>query len=172
MARQKLLRPRHEPEYDEPVWFGLSRSGWSSWAILAGVVIIFFFLGIGGLLGRFEFGFLFVVMILCLAIIIAIAALIDVKVLIDSKGIHIRCGVFGRPRRSIPWNDVTSVAAVDSRQIKRGGFGFRWIPTQDGTAIIMRKGQALEIQLKSGKQFVVTLDGAQDASAFAGQFVS
>lgn len=172
MTRQKLLRPRHEPEYDEPVWFGLSRSGWSSWAILAVVVVIFFFAGMGGFLGRFEFFLLFVVIILCLAVIIAVAALVDVKVLIDSKGIHVRCGVFGRPRRSIPWRDVSAINVVDVNPSKMGGFGFRWIPIQDGTAIVMRKGQAIEVKQKSGKRLVVTLDGARDAAAFANQFLS
>lgn len=171
MASKKLLRPRHEPEYDEPVWFGLSRSGWSTWAILAVIVFLFFILGVGGLLGRFEFGFLFVVMLLALIVICYVASVLDVKVLIDSKGIHARCGVFGRPRRTIHWSDVKSVEVVDVNPAKLRGFGFRWIPIQDGTAVVMRSGQALEIQQKSGKRFIVTLDAARDAAAFAQQFV-
>lgn len=171
MARKKLLRPRHEPEYDEPVWFGLARSTGMTWIALSIIVVCFFFLGIAGFLGILGLGVLIPVLLLILFLIVCIAALADVKVLIDSKGVHVRCGAFNRPQRFIPWSDVESLNAGRIRPRDWGGWGYRWRPSDKGTAVIMREGEGITVHQKNGKLFVVTLDGAEDAAAFAQQFI-
>ena len=172
MKRKKIFRPRHEPEYDKPVWFGLSRSTWLTWLILAVVVFLFFILGVLGFLGKLEFGVIFFFLLIAFAAILSVATFADVKVHIDSEGIRVRCGAFGRPRRSIPWKEVSEVNAIEVDPAKLGGFGYRWIPIKDGTAITMRPGDGLEVKQKNGKRLVVTLDNASDAAAFAQQFVN
>lgn len=171
MNLKKYLRPRHEPEYDEPVWLGLSRSSWGTWAILSAIVFLFFILGVLGFLGKMEFGIMLIFMLLALVAIAATAALADVKVLIDSKGIHIRCGAFSYPKRTIAWSEVKSIKAIKVEPAKIGAVGFRWYSLKDGTAIVMRKGPGLEIKEKNGRRYVVTVDEATKGASFAQQFV-
>ncbi len=44
-----------------------------------------------------------------------------------------------------------------------GGWGWRVVP--GGTAVVVRGGEALVVELRSGRRFAVTVDGAAEAAA-------
>ena len=53
--------------------------------------------------------------------------------------------------------------------MKWGGWGYRWIPWAKASAAVIRKGPGIELLLKDGRRFAVTVEdavtGAQTISA-------
>ncbi|MFJ8233668.1 hypothetical protein ACIQ9E_27495 [Streptomyces sp. NPDC094448] len=88
---------------------------------------------------------------------------VHVAVRVDSQAVEIRCGHIGLPRRRIPLAHVVS-AEVDPRVTPRqwGGWGYRWRPEQ-GTAIVVRRGEGIVVTLGDGRMFTVTVDDAEAA---------
>jgi hypothetical protein len=46
-----------------------------------------------------------------------------------------------------------------------GGWGYRWRP-EKGTAVVVRRGEALVLRLGDGRTFTVTVDNAEAAVRF------
>ncbi|AZK92805.1 MULTISPECIES: hypothetical protein [Streptomyces] len=88
---------------------------------------------------------------------------VHVAVRVDSQAVEIRCGHIGLPRRRIPLAHVVH-AEVDPRVTPRqwGGWGYRWRPEQ-GTAIVVRRGEGIVVTLGDGRTFTVTVDDAEAA---------
>ncbi|GGW36679.1 hypothetical protein [Streptomyces xantholiticus] len=90
-------------------------------------------------------------------------AFVHVAVKIDKYAVDVRCGHIGVPRRHIPLSHVVSaefVPKVTPRQW--GGWGCRWRPEQ-GTAVVVRRGEGLVVTLGDGGMFTVTVDDAGTA---------
>ncbi|MEV6950613.1 hypothetical protein [Streptomyces sp. NPDC051183] len=98
-----------------------------------------------------------------LLILYGTLAFVHVAVSIDSEAVEMRCGHIGFPRRRIRLADVTSAEFLPRITPQQwGGWGYRWRP-EKGTAIIVRRGEGLELRLDDGKLFTVTVDDAQNA---------
>ncbi|MGW7315229.1 hypothetical protein [Streptomyces sp. NPDC054854] len=98
-----------------------------------------------------------------LLILYGTLAFVHVAVTIDSQALEVRCGHVGLPRRTIPLSEVTSAQFVPRITPQQwGGWGYRWRPEQ-GTAIIVRRGEGVELRLGDGKLFTVTVDDAENA---------
>lgn len=90
-------------------------------------------------------------------------AFVHVSVTIDSEAVEVRCGHIGLPRRKIQLAEVESAEFVPRISPQHwGGWGYRWRPER-GTAVIVRRGEGLELRLGDGKLFTVTVDDAQSA---------
>lgn len=90
-------------------------------------------------------------------------AFVHVAVTVNSDFIEIRCGHMGLPRRRIPLAQVVGAEfapTVTPRQW--GGWGYRWRPEM-GTAVIVRRGEAVVFTLGDGRTFTVTVDDAEAA---------
>jgi hypothetical protein len=98
-----------------------------------------------------------------LLILFTTVAFSHVHVRIDYEAVHVRCGRIGVPRRRIPLDEVTG-AQVDALISPRtwGGWGYRWRP-ELGTAVVVRRGPGLVIDLGSGRFFTVTVDDPEGA---------
>ncbi|MFK0295754.1 hypothetical protein ACIQU6_35520 [Streptomyces sp. NPDC090442] len=92
-------------------------------------------------------------------------AFVRVAVRVDADCLEVRCGHMGVPRRRIPLDTVVD-ADFAPRVTPRhwGGWGYRWRPEQ-GTAVVVRRGEALVLRLGDGRTFTVTVDDAQGAVA-------
>lgn len=67
------------------------------------------------------------------------------------------------PRRRIPLSTVVGAdfaPQVTPRQW--GGWGYRWRPEQ-GTAVIVRRGEGVVLRLGDGHTFTITVDNAEAA---------
>ena len=98
-------------------------------------------------------------LILALGIVCATAF----RVTADATGLTVTA-IAGWPRFTVPLDGV--VAARSTRVIPLadfGGFGLRSVPGAFG--VILRGGEALEIERGSGRRFVVTVDDAAQAAA-------
>ncbi|UQW99897.1 hypothetical protein [Streptomyces sp. RerS4] len=98
-----------------------------------------------------------------LLILYGTLAFVYVAVTIDSEALIVRCGHIGLPRRTIRLDQVTSADFVPSITPQQwGGWGYRWRP-EKGTAVIVRRGEGVQLRLGDGKMFTVTVDDAENA---------
>ncbi|OKH98125.1 hypothetical protein A6A06_28305 [Streptomyces sp. CB02923] len=90
-------------------------------------------------------------------------AFVHVAVRVDRDCLEVRCGHMGLPRRRIPLENVVG-ADFAPRVTPRhwGGWGYRWHPEQ-GTAVVVRRGEAVVLRLGDGRSFTVTVDDAENA---------
>ncbi|MDI3389019.1 hypothetical protein QIS99_22890 [Streptomyces sp. B-S-A8] len=90
-------------------------------------------------------------------------AFVHVAVRVDEESIEVRCGHIGLPRRRIPLSHIVD-AEVAPQVCPRqwGGWGYRWRP-EKGTAVIVRRGEAVVLNLGDGHKFTVTVDDAESA---------
>jgi hypothetical protein len=98
-----------------------------------------------------------------LLILYGTLAFVHVAVKVDSDAVEVRCGHIGLPRRRIPLAHVVGAEfapKVTPRQW--GGWGYRWRPEQ-GTAVVVRRGEGVVVTLGDGRIFTVTVDDAEDA---------
>ncbi|MGW6689034.1 hypothetical protein [Streptomyces sp. NPDC054961] len=98
-----------------------------------------------------------------LLILFGTLAFVHVSVTVDSEAIEVRCGHIGLPRRKIQLSEVESAEFVPRITPQHwGGWGYRWRPER-GTAVIVRRGEGLELKLDDGRLFTVTVDDAESA---------
>lgn len=98
-----------------------------------------------------------------LLVLFGTVAFTHVRVRVDHDAVDVRCGHIGVPRRRIPLDQVSGAQLVPLVSPRSwGGWGYRWRP-EKGTAVVVRRGQGLVIDLGSGRRFTVTVDDAQGA---------
>jgi hypothetical protein len=98
-----------------------------------------------------------------LLILFGTLAFVNVAVRVDKECLEVRCGHMGLPRRRIPLSTVVGAdfaPQVTPRQW--GGWGYRWRPEQ-GTAVIVRRGEGVVLRLGDGHTFTITVDNAEAA---------
>ncbi|WP_405637151.1 hypothetical protein OHB53_40240 [Streptomyces sp. NBC_00056] len=98
-----------------------------------------------------------------LLILFGTLAFVHVAVTVDKDSLEVRCGHIGVPRRRILLAHVVG-AEFEPRVTPRqwGGWGYRWRPEQ-GTAVIVRRGEGVVVILGDGRKFTVTVDNAESA---------
>lgn len=98
-----------------------------------------------------------------LLVLFGTVAFTHVHVRIDHEAVHVRCGHIGLPRRRIPLDQVSGaqLAPLVSPRMW-GGWGYRWRP-EKGTAVVVRRGPGVVIDLGGGHRFTVTVDDAEGA---------
>ncbi|MFJ2439513.1 hypothetical protein ACIOWG_03415 [Streptomyces sp. NPDC087658] len=98
-----------------------------------------------------------------LLILFGTLAFVHVAVVVEGDCLEVRCGHMGLPRRRIELAQVVDAdfaPRVTPRQW--GGYGYRWRPER-GTAVVVRRGEALVLTLGDGRTFTVTVDDAEAA---------
>jgi hypothetical protein len=77
------------------------------------------------------------------------------RISVDWRGLTVATWIMGISVKTIPLNEVESVQTTRIEPLEWGGWGYRIRP---GTsAIILRTGQGLVVNLTNGKQFALTL---------------
>ncbi|MFC6065433.1 hypothetical protein [Streptomyces ochraceiscleroticus] len=98
-----------------------------------------------------------------LLVLFGTLAFVHVAVRVDKDCLEVRCGHMGLPRRRIPLSHVVDVDfAPRVTPCHWGGWGYRWRPEQ-GTGVIVRRGEAVILRLGDGRTFTVTVDDAEAA---------
>jgi hypothetical protein len=98
-----------------------------------------------------------------LLILFGTVAFTHVEVQVDRDCVEVRCGHIGLPRRRISLDDVSGARLVPLISPRSwGGWGYRWRP-EKGTAVIVRRGPGIIIDLGAGHRFTVTVDDPEGA---------
>ncbi|HEY1530789.1 MAG TPA: DUF1648 domain-containing protein [Galbitalea sp.] len=83
---------------------------------------------------------------------------------VDARGVRMRSSI-GIPTITVPLSTIESASVIDVQAIAQyGGFGMRW-GLNHRFGVILRSGEALEIQRRGGRSVVVTVDDATSAAA-------
>ncbi|WP_159765785.1 hypothetical protein [Streptomyces sp. HM190] len=98
-----------------------------------------------------------------LLVLFGTLAFVHVSVRVDREYVEVRCGHIGVPRRRIPLSQVADVHyAPRVTPHQWGGWGYRWRP-EKGTAVVVRRGEAVVLRLLDGHTFTITVDHAETA---------
>jgi len=93
----------------------------------------------------------------------ALAVGTSARVTVDATGLTAHPGPVRRPRLHVPLDRVVSARRTDVRATEMGGWGVRM--RGERTALLLRSGEALELDLADGSRFLVTVDDAATAAA-------
>lgn len=85
-----------------------------------------------------------------------------VSVVVDAGGMAVRLGGVLTVKR-IPLDEVASARPIDLEPTQWGGWGYRMIP--GATAVVLRRGDGIEVLMKEGRRFGVTVDDAATGAA-------
>lgn len=94
-----------------------------------------------------------------------VLAFASVKVVVDRRGLAVGYGPFGWPRTRIALDRIERAAVIDVAPGSHGGWGYRGSLRLLGrAAVILRSGEAIRLDLRGGKRFIVTVDDATTAA--------
>ena len=94
-----------------------------------------------------------------------ILILASIQVTVDRSGLTVRYGPFAWPRTRISLDRISQATVIDVARGSHGGWGYRGSMRLMGkAALVLRSGEALQVDLRDGKRFVVTIDDATDAA--------
>lgn len=136
-------------------WFGSTRVVWP-----------YALLGVAGLLflslpGWFK----------GMAVLFVILAFLfsHVVVVVGGDSLQVRLGG-GLKVKTVRLSNVSGARPIDLEPAGWGGWGWRVVPS--GTAIVLRRGDAIELTYVSGRRFAVTVDDAATGSAVVNGLVA
>lgn len=87
----------------------------------------------------------------------------SVRVTVDHSGVSVRPTLVPRPRVHVPLARVVRAGRSDVRARELGGWGLRM--RGERTAVVLRSGEALDLELTDGSRLLVTVDDAATAAA-------
>ncbi|MFF5975161.1 hypothetical protein ACFY7C_27010 [Streptomyces sp. NPDC012769] len=91
-------------------------------------------------------------------------ALSRIRVAVDRRGLTVTPALLPRPRVRIPLDDVASASVLRVDPVADfGGWGYR--VRAHRTGLVLRSGEALLVRRENGREFAVTVPGAETATA-------
>ncbi len=88
------------------------------------------------------------------------------RVIVDREGLSVRYGHLGLFRQLIPLAKVDGARATHIKPLNHGGWGYRGSLLLLGkAAVVVRRGDAIEVTLHEGRLFLVTVDDAATGAA-------
>jgi hypothetical protein len=98
-----------------------------------------------------------------LVVAAVLAPTASVRVTVDHTGVGARPTLLPRPRVHVPLARVVRAGRSDVRARELGGWGLR--VRGERTAVLLRSGEALDLELADGSRFLLTVDDAATAAA-------
>lgn len=138
---------------EEPMWHGHLTSAWM--ALLALVILV------SGSVAYFANPVVGVILVISAFVV---APLSSVSTVVDPSGLDVRFGPLGWPRKHIALDTITSVRSTDDIEpLQWGGWGYRVAPGR--SAVVLRRGPGLILELADGRSFAVTVDEPEAGAA-------
>jgi hypothetical protein len=92
-----------------------------------------------------------------LAVAVAITWVSIVRVTASERGLRIAFGPFGWPSKHMPLERIERAEATEIEPLRWGGWGYRWAGPRR-SAVVVRRGPGLVLDLRGGGRFAVTVD--------------
>jgi hypothetical protein len=80
-----------------------------------------------------------------------------VRVTASERGLRIAFGPFGWPSKHMPLERIERAEATEIEPLRWGGWGYRWAGPRR-SAVVVRRGPGLVLDLRGGGRFAVTVD--------------
>lgn len=90
---------------------------------------------------------------------LALAALAQVRVTVDERGLRLVSELIRLPIKRVTPAQIAAASAQHIDPLQWGGWGYRAMPGR--SALVLRTGPGLVLDLRDGRQFAVTLDEAE-----------
>jgi len=134
------------------------------WAVVGGVVVLFG-ISISGVVSGGEGTSALVWLVATAALtLLVLTSAFWWRVRLTGAGLLVR-SVLGLPRFTVPIGEIVAARVVEVAALAQyGGWGLRGGPGRR-TGVILRSGEALEVQRRSRRTLVVTVDDATTAAA-------
>ncbi|MDQ6838775.1 MAG: DUF1648 domain-containing protein [Actinomycetota bacterium] len=92
------------------------------------------------------------------------------RVTVGPQAVVLGLGPWGWPRRRVPLSRICRATYTIIEPMQYGGWGYR---VRSGTtAVVIRKGQALHLELVGGRSLIVTVDGAEEGSGLVNHYLA
>lgn len=96
-----------------------------------------------------------------------------VRVTVDGTGLTADPGRARWPRVHVPLDDIDAVTSLHVNPWRWGGWGYRGSLTVFRRAAwVVRAGPGIRLDLRDGRRFVVTVDGAPEGAARLGSMLT
>jgi hypothetical protein len=92
-----------------------------------------------------------------------------VMVTVDDRGLRVRLAGWVTVR-TIGLDEVASAHPIDLEPTEWAGWGYRMVP--GGSAVVLRRGDAIEVALRNDRRFAVTVDDAATGAALLNGLVA
>lgn len=129
-----------------------------SLAMLAGAVTILIYTAREDVAGA---DILSAVVLLVLAV--PMLAFARLRISVDWRGLKVVTWILGIPLKTIPLSAIESVRTDALEAVQWGGWGYRFMPGR--SAIILRTGPGVVVNLTNGKQFALSLNSPETPAA-------
>ncbi len=111
--------------------------------------------------------------IVLFATAILAAAFSEVRVQVGEAGVVIAFGAWHFPRMTMPLSRISEARAIEVRPMANGGWGYRGSLSMTGrAAVVVRRGEGMELRVDGTKTLVVTVDDAQTAAGLVNDLVA
>lgn len=95
---------------------------------------------------------------------------LSIRVTVDPRGVRIGSGWMSRLGKTIPLESISGARSQEISPLRDfQGWGYRVLPDRSG--VVTRTGEALTVELASGREFVVTVDDSKTAAALLNTLV-
>ncbi|MDJ0337016.1 hypothetical protein [Cryobacterium sp. PH31-O1] len=170
---QKWVAPRTAPEPADPRDETIETDPTATWSRLVTspvIAAIGGLIGLGGAVGVFalrgdaaQSAAARVVPVAIVGLILVMTlAFVQVRVTVDRRGLRVVSRLLGIRLKQVSLDQVESAFGDTVNPLQLGGWGYRL--TSGRTAVVMRGGPALMVNLRRGNQFAVTVDEPQAAA--------
>jgi hypothetical protein len=107
-------------------------------------------------------------------LVIALELQSKIAVHVDQRALTIRYGRLGWLRQHFPMERIVSARATELDPMEaHGGWGYRGsLKLRGKAAVVVRAGSAVRLELRGGKLFDITVDGAENAASLINTFIS
>lgn len=136
-------------------WEGTARARWPLFVVALGMLPVLYLPGWGWLIGAF--------------VVVLGILMMRVDAVVDNDGLTVRLGGF-LPVRRYPVESLKAARAIDLDPTAWGGWG--WRATPSASAIVLRRGDAIELSFKNDRRFAVTVDDATTGAALLNGLVA
>ncbi len=97
---------------------------------------------------------------------IAVSGFATILVRVDASGLEVRYGVFPRPRTHVATSRIARASRITVRPREWGGWGYRGsLRVLRRAAVVLRSGPGIQLELRDGTVFAVTIDEPDDGVA-------
>lgn len=94
---------------------------------------------------------------------VVLALFCRVRVSVDRRGLRVFASLVGLPLKRIPLSDVAAASVEHIEPRSWGGWGYRVMPGR--SALVLRSGPGLVLDLHDGRRFAVTVDDPETPTA-------
>lgn len=108
--------------------------------------------------------------IVLLVLSVPMLAFARLRISVDWRGLKVVTGILGISLKTIPLTAVESVHTDTLEPMQWGGWGYRFMPGR--SAIILRTGPGIVVNLTSGKQFALSLNAPETPAALLSTLIA